>query len=138
MAFPSEGFDPKATLEMIAKERCTALYGVPTMFVALLAELEVQSYETNSLRTGIMAGAPCPIDVMEKVNTVMNMSEVTICYGMTETSPVSFQSYVDDTTDKRCTTVGRIHPHLEVKIIDEGGQIVPVGKKENYVRVVIQ
>ena len=129
MAFPSEGFDPKATLEMIAKERCTALYGVPTMFVALLAELEVQSYETNSLRTGIMAGAPCPIDVMEKVNTVMNMSEVTICYGMTETSPVSFQSYVDDTTDKRCTTVGRIHPHLEVKIIDEGGQIVPVGKK---------
>lgn len=129
MVFPAEGFDPKATLAMIAKERCTALYGVPTMFVGLLAELEVQPYETSSLRTGIMAGAPCPIDVMEKVNTVMNMSEVTICYGMTETSPVSFQSHVDDTTDKRCTTVGRIHPHLEVKIIDEGGQIVPVGKK---------
>ena len=97
------------------------------MFVAMLQKMESQSFDLTSLRTGIMAGAPCPIDIMERVISEMNMTEVTICYGMTETSPVSFQSFVDDPVEKRCSTVGRIHPHLEVKIIDEDSKIVPVG-----------
>ncbi len=127
MVFPGEAFEPAGTLKTLSKERCTAVYGVPTMFVAMLQELEQNPVDLSSLRTGIMAGAPCPIDVMERVNSRMNMKDVTICYGMTETSPVSFQSFVDDPTDKRCATVGRVHPHLEVKIIDAEGQIVPVG-----------
>jgi fatty-acyl-CoA synthase len=127
MIFPGEAFEPGATLKALSKERCTAVYGVPTMFVAMLQELEDNPINLASLRTGIMAGAPCPIEVMEQVNSQMNMTEVTICYGMTETSPVSFQSFVDDPTDKRCATVGRIHPHLEVKVIDAEGQIVPIG-----------
>ena len=126
MIFPGEAFDPKSTIDSLVKEKCTAIYGVPTMFVAILQELDVSPKKLSDLRTGIMAGAPCPIEVMKKVNTQMNMKEVTICYGMTETSPVSFQSFVDDPIDKRCETVGRVHPHLEVKIVDSLGKIVPV------------
>ncbi|WP_050929685.1 AMP-binding protein [Aestuariivita boseongensis] len=127
MVFPGEAFDPATTLDALARERCTALYGVPTMFVAMLQDLSATPRDLSSLRTGIMAGAPCPVDVMKAVNDRMHMKEVTICYGMTETSPVSFQSFVDDTTRQRCETVGRVHPHLEVKIVDEAGRIVPVG-----------
>jgi fatty-acyl-CoA synthase len=129
MIFPSEGFEASATLTALQKEHCTALYGVPTMFVSMLQELETQKHDLSALRTGIMAGAPCPIDVMEQVLAKMNMSDVTICYGMTETAPVSFQSYVDDPIEKRCGTVGRVHPHLEVKIIDESGNTVPIGEQ---------
>ena len=129
MVFPGEAFDPASTLEALSKERCTAVYGVPTMFIAMLQEMKTKTFDLGSLRTGIMAGAPCPIDVMESVISQMNMRKVTICYGMTETSPVSFQSFVDDPTDKRCSTVGRIHPHLEVKLIDAEGNIVPVGEQ---------
>lgn len=129
MVFPGEGFDAGQTLDALAKERCTAVYGVPTMFVAMLEKLDQKPRDLSSMRTGIMAGAPCPVEVMQRVNSEMNMGEVTICYGMTETSPVSFQSFVDDPTDKRCETVGRVHPHLEVKIIGEDGQIAPVGQQ---------
>ena len=129
MVFAGEAFDPVATLEALAQERCTAVYGVPTMFVAMLQEMASRRFDLSSLRTGIMAGAPCPIDVMEQVNSQMNMRQVTICYGMTETSPVSFQSLGDDPIDKRCATVGRVHPHLEVKIVDDAGNIVPVGEQ---------
>lgn len=129
MVFPGEAFEAKLTLEALSLEKCTAVYGVPTMFVAMLDELGKGQYDLGHMRTGVMAGAPCPIEVMKKVNTQMNMKEVTICYGMTETSPVSFQSFVDDPIDKRCSTVGRIHPHLEVKIVDENGDVVPVGQQ---------
>lgn len=129
MVFPGEGFEPVPTLNTLSAERCTALYGVPTMFISMLHEMKSITYDLSNLRTGVMAGAPCPIEVMERVNSEMNMGEVTICYGMTETSPVSFQSFVDDPTDKRCSTVGRIHPHLDVKIINEAGQIVAVGDR---------
>ncbi|WP_417525698.1 AMP-binding protein [Marinovum sp.] len=128
MIFPGEGFAPVPTLDAIVQERATALYGVPTMFVAMLHEIDSGEYDLGSLRTGIMAGAPCPMDVMRRVNDTMNMREVTICYGMTETAPVSFQSFTDDPTAKRCETVGRVHPHLEVKIVDEAGETVPVGE----------
>ncbi|WP_120503793.1 AMP-binding protein [Sulfitobacter mediterraneus] len=127
MVFPGEGFDAAQTLDALAKERCTALYGVPTMFVAMLQDLETTPRDLSAMRTGVMAGAPCPVDVMKAVNSVMHMDEVTICYGMTETAPVSFQSFVDDPVTQRCETVGRVHPHLEVKIVDENGQIVPAG-----------
>jgi fatty-acyl-CoA synthase len=127
MVFPSEGFDAGATLHAVATERCTALYGVPTMFVALLDHPEFRSYDLSSLRTGIMAGSPCPIEVMKKVVSLMHMSQVTIAYGMTETSPVSFQSGVDDPLDKRVSTVGRVHPHVEVKAVDADGATVAVG-----------
>ena len=129
MIFPGEAFDAKETLDALVKEKCTALYGVPTMFVAILQELKKLPRDLSTMRTGIMAGAPCPIEIMKKVNKLMNMSEVTICYGMTETAPVSFQSFVDDPTEKRCSTVGRVHPHLEVKIVDKLNQIVPIGKQ---------
>ncbi len=128
MVFPGEGFDATETLYAVSKARCTALYGVPTMFVAMLEEAARGGYDLSSLRTGVMAGASCPIEVMQRVIDEMNMSEVTICYGMTETSPVSFQSLVDDPLEKRVTTVGRVHPHLEVKIVDADGAIVPVGE----------
>ena len=128
MVFPGEAFDPAETLDAVSAERCTALYGVPTMFVAMLAELDNRPRDLGALRTGIMAGAPCPVSVMRAVNDRMNMSEVTICYGMTETSPVSFQSFVDDPLMRRCETVGRVHPHLEVKIVDEDGAILPPGQ----------
>ena len=129
MIFPGEGFEPRATLHVVSSEKCTALYGVPTMFVAMLEHPDFASFDYTHLRTGIMAGAPCPIEVMKRVIAEMNMDQVTIAYGMTETSPVSFQSHVDDPLEKRVTTVGRIHPHVEVKVIDEGGQIVAVGQQ---------
>lgn len=128
MVFPGEGFEAQATLDAVAAERCTALYGVPTMFSAMLEAQTAQPRDLGALRTGIMAGAPCPIQVMEDVNNRMNMSEVTICYGMTETAPVSFQSFVDDTVEQRCATVGRIHPHLEARVVGPDGTILPVGK----------
>ena len=127
MVFPGEVFDAKETLDVVANEKCTALYGVPTMFIAMLQELDLKTRDLSKMRTGVMAGTTCPVEVMKKVNEQMNMNEVTICYGMTETAPVSFQSFVDDPVEKRCETVGRVHPHLEVKIIDDEGQIVPVG-----------
>ncbi|MER8652826.1 AMP-binding protein [Mesorhizobium sp. M0586] len=127
MVFPGEGFDAGATLKAVAQERCTGLYGVPTMFVAMLDHADFASFDLSSLRTGIMAGSPCPIEVMKKVVTLMHMEEVTIAYGMTETSPVSFQSSVDDPLEKRVSTVGRIHPHVEVKAIDADGATVAVG-----------
>ncbi len=129
MVFPGEGFDPGATLRAVSQERCTGLYGVPTMFVALLGHPDFASFDLSSLRTGIMAGAPCPIEVMNKVVSLMHMSEVTIAYGMTETSPVSFQSSTVDPLEKRVSTVGRIHPHVEVKVVDAEGNTVPVGER---------
>ncbi|HYM35565.1 MAG TPA: AMP-binding protein, partial [Steroidobacteraceae bacterium] len=127
MIYPSEGFDPKLTLQTVAQEKCTVLYGVPTMFIAQLDHGEFGSFDLRSLRTGIMAGAPCPIEVMKRVTRDMHMSEVTIAYGMTETSPVSFQSSVDDPIERRVATVGRIHPHLQVKVVDDNDRIVPRG-----------
>jgi fatty-acyl-CoA synthase len=127
MVFPGEGFDAKATLDAVAGEKCTALHGVPTMFIAELDHPDFATYDLSNLRTGIMAGAPCPIEVMKKVVAQMNMREVTIAYGMTETSPVSFQSSTDDPLERRVSTVGRIQPHLEVKIVDAEGNTVPPG-----------
>ena len=127
MVFPSEAFEPRAVLEAVSEERCTALHGVPTMFIAALEHADFESFDYSHLRTGIMAGAPCPIEVMRKVISKMNMKEVTIAYGMTETSPVSFQSATDDPLEKRVATVGRIHPHVQVKIIDEHSRVVPRG-----------
>jgi fatty-acyl-CoA synthase len=129
MVYPGEGFDPLATLATVAEERCTALYGVPTMFIAMLDHPRFGEFDLSSLRTGIMAGSPCPIEVMKRVVGQMNIGEITICYGMTETSPVSFQSAVDDTLERRVSTVGRIHPHLEVKIVDPEGRVVPRGER---------
>jgi len=129
MVYPGEGFDPLATLQTIEKEKCTALYGVPTMFIAELDHAEFARFNLKSLRTGIMAGAPCPIEVMKRVNNEMNMGEVTIAYGMTETSPVSFQSATDDPLERRVSTVGRIHPHVEVKVVDLEGRVVPRGER---------
>ena len=129
MVYPSEGFEAKAVLEAVQAERCTSLYGVPTMFIAELDHPDFKNYDLSSLRTGVMAGSPCPIEVMKKVNSLMHMEEVEICYGMTETSPVSLQSRHDDPLDKRVSTVGRIHPHTEVKIIDPAsGGIVKIGE----------
>jgi fatty-acyl-CoA synthase len=128
MVIPAPAFDPKATLEAVAAERCTSLYGVPTMFIAELADPSFESHDISSLRTGIMAGSPCPVEVMKQVIERMGMAEVTICYGMTETSPVSTQTRADDSVDRRVSTVGRVHPHLEVKVIDpETGLTVPRG-----------
>jgi fatty-acyl-CoA synthase len=127
MVFPSDGFEPLATLETVAAERCTALYGVPTMFIAELNHPEFARFDLGSLRTGIMAGSPCPIEVMKRCVSDMHMTEVTIAYGMTETSPVSFQTASDDPLERRVATVGRVHPHVEVKIVDAEGRIVPTG-----------
>jgi fatty-acyl-CoA synthase len=127
MVYPSEGFDPLATLQAVEAERCTALYGVPTMFIAELGHPEFKNFDLSSLRTGIMAGSPCPIEVMKRCVAEMHMGEVTIAYGMTETSPVSTQTSHDDPLERRVSTVGRIHPHVEVKIIDADGRIVPPG-----------
>ncbi|HEX6818469.1 MAG TPA: AMP-binding protein, partial [Ktedonobacterales bacterium] len=129
IVYPAETFDPKATLDAVQAERCTSLYGVPTMFIAELAHPDFAQYDFSSLRTGVMAGSPCPVEVMRQVNTKMNMREVEICYGMTETSPVSFQSHLDDSLEKRVSTVGQIHPHVEVKIVDPAtGAVVPRGE----------
>ncbi len=127
MVFPGEGFDPLATLQTVAEERCTALHGVPTMFIAQLDHPEFDRFDLSSLRTGIMAGSPCPIEVMKRAVTKMHLSEITIAYGMTETSPVSLQSSTEDPLERRVSTVGRIQPHLEVKIVDLQGRIVPTG-----------
>ena len=129
MVFPGEGFDPVATMRAVSEERCTALHGVPTMFIAQLDHPDFPKHDFRSLRTGIMAGAPCPIETMKRVVSEMHMTEVTIAYGMTETSPVSFQSATDDPLEKRVSTVGRIQPHLEVKVIDADGRLCPVGVK---------
>jgi len=128
LVYPALSFEPAATLSAVAQQRCTSLYGVPTMFIAMLAAADFESYDLSSLRTGIMAGSPCPVEVMKQVVDRMGMTEVTICYGMTETSPVSTQTRADDTLERRVSTVGRVHPHLEVKIIDpDTGLTVPRG-----------
>ena len=127
VVYPSAGFDAEATLAAIEEERCTALYGVPTMFITELGHPEFDRFDLSSLRTGVMAGSPCPIEVMRQVVTRMHMSEVTIAYGMTETSPVSFQSATDDPLERRVSTIGRVQPHLEVKAVDAEGRITPRG-----------
>ena len=129
MVFPGEAFDPAATLAAVDEERCTALHGVPTMFIAELDHPDFAKYDLSRLRTGIMAGSPCPIETMKRVVAKINLREITIAYGMTETSPVSFQSSTTDPLDKRTTTVGQIQPHLEVKLVDPLGEIVPVGEQ---------
>jgi fatty-acyl-CoA synthase len=128
IVIPEAAFEPAAVLETVEAERCTSLYGVPTMFIAELALPDFNRYDLSSLRTGIMAGSPCPVEVMKQVMSSMHMDEVTICYGMTETSPVSTQTGADDTLDQRTSTVGRVHPHVEVKIVDADGRVVPRGE----------
>jgi fatty-acyl-CoA synthase len=132
MIYPAEGFDPLATLEAVEAERCTALYGVPTMFIAQLGHPEFKRFDLGSLRTGIMAGSPCPIEVMKRCVNEMNMREVTIAYGMTETSPVSTQTSCDDPLERRVSTVGRVLPHVEIKIVDGDGRIVPPGASGEF------
>ena len=128
MIYPDQGFDPLLTLQAVSEESATALYGVPTMFIAELEHPEFEDFDLSTLRTGIMAGSICPIEVMRRVIERMHMQEVTICYGMTETSPVSFQTRTDAPLDKRVTTVGTIHPHTEVKLISpDDGSVVPPG-----------
>jgi fatty-acyl-CoA synthase len=127
MVYPSESFDPGAVLKAASAEDCVGIYGVPTMFIALLDHPDRDKYKFPSLRTGIMAGSPCPVEVMKRVISVLGMDEVTIAYGMTETSPVSFQSSTDDTIERRVSTVGLVQPHCEVKIVDENGDTVPRG-----------
>jgi len=121
MVIPAPSFDPSATLRAVQEERCTSLYGVPTMFIAALGAADFDSYDLGTLRTGIMAGSPCPVEVMKRVVSQMHMAEVAICYGMTETSPVSTMTRVDDDLDRRTSTVGQVMPHVEVKIIDPAG-----------------
>lgn len=129
MVLPAAVFDPRKTLEAVAVERCSALHGVPTMFIAELGLPDFDDHDLSSLRTGIMAGSPCPVDVMKQVRTKMGMEEITICYGMTETSPVSFQTMTTDSIEKQVSTVGRVHPHVECKIINpESGAVVPRGE----------
>lgn len=129
MVYPADSFDPKLTLEAVQAERCTALYGVPTMFSAELDHPEFSEFDLTSLRTGIMAGAPGPGGILERVVRDMHMEQVTTAYGVTETSPVSFQSSTDDSLERRVSTVGRIHPHLQVKIVDAMGRVVPLGEQ---------
>jgi fatty-acyl-CoA synthase len=129
MVVPGDAFDPLAVLETVAAEGCTSLYGVPTMFIAELDHPRFAELRPTTLRTGIMAGSPCPVEVMKRVQSEMGMGEVTICYGMTETSPVSTQSALDDPLEKRVGTVGRVHPHVEVKIVDPAsGDVVARGR----------
>jgi fatty-acyl-CoA synthase len=128
MVIPGESYEPLAVMQTVQQERCTSLYGVPTMFIGELDHPRFAEFDFSSLRTGIMAGSPCPIEVMKKVQSQMHMPQVTICYGMTETAPVSTQSSTDDPLDKRVSTVGRIHPHVEIKIVDpQNGEVVPRG-----------
>ncbi|WP_312846592.1 AMP-binding protein [Sphingopyxis sp. PET50] len=128
MVYPSEGFDPEAVLRAVEAERCTALYGVPTMFIAVLAHAGFDDFDVSSLRTGCMAGAICPEPLMRQVIGRLNMRDVTIAYGMTETSPVSFQTSPDDPLERRVGSIGRVQPHLECKIVDSDGNIVPAGQ----------
>ena len=132
MVYPSEAFDPLATLQAVAEERCTALFGVPTMFIAQLDHPQFDTFDLKSLRTGIMAGSPCPIEVMKRVQSKMNMHEVTIAYGMTETSPVSTQCATDDPVERRVSTVGQVLPHIEIKIVDASGLTVPRGETGEF------
>ena len=132
IVYPAEAFDPLATLQAVAEERCTALYGVPTMFIAQLDHPEFAKFDLKSLRTGIMAGSPCPIEVMKRVQSHMNLSEVTIAYGMTETSPVSTQCATDDPVERRVSTVGQVLPHIEIKIVDTEGKAVPRGETGEF------
>ena len=127
MVLPGEGFDPLAVLKAVHHDRCTALYGVPTMFIAELDHPDFDAYDLSSLRTGIMAGAPCPAEIMKRVIALMHMREVTICMGTTEMSPITFQTNADDSLERRVSTVGTIHPHVEAKIVDTNGRVVPVG-----------
>ena len=128
IVYPDDAFDPAATLAAIQDEGCVAVYGVPTMFIAMLDHPDFAQYDLSSLRTGVMAGSPCPVEIMKRVVADMHMEEVTICYGMTETSPVSFQSRTADPLERRVSTVGRVHPHVECKIVDpESGAVVPRG-----------
>ncbi|MGC0052494.1 AMP-binding protein [Brucella pituitosa] len=129
MVIPNDSFDPLLTLQTVEDEKCTGLHGVPTMFISMLDHPEFSRFDLTSLRTGIMAGSPCPIEIMRRVVSEMHQSEITIAYGMTETSPVSFQSATTDPLERRVSTVGRIHPHLEVKIINADGKIAPRGEK---------
>ncbi|HKX90159.1 MAG TPA: AMP-binding protein, partial [Sphingopyxis sp.] len=126
--YPSEGFDPEAVLRAVEAERCTSLYGVPTMFIAVLAHPRFEDFDVSSLRTGCMAGAICPEPLMRQVVERLNMRDVTIAYGMTETSPVSFQTAPDDPFDRRVGSIGRVQPHLECKIVDVEGNIVAPGE----------
>jgi fatty-acyl-CoA synthase len=129
MIYPAESFDALKTLQAVAAERATALYGVPTMFIAELDSAEFAAFDLSSLRTGIMAGSPCPVEVMKRVISQMNLTEITICYGMTETSPVSFQTATDDSFERRVSTVGRVHPHVQVKVVDANGRCVARGEQ---------
>ncbi|MCC6718419.1 MAG: AMP-binding protein [Acetobacteraceae bacterium] len=127
MVYPGEGFDPLATLEAVQDEKCTALFGVPTMFIAQMDHPRFKEFDVSTLRTGIMAGSPCPIEVMRRAMGLMHLRDITIAYGMTETSPVSFQTGLSDPIERRVATVGRIHPHQECKIVDAEGRVVPPG-----------
>jgi fatty-acyl-CoA synthase len=128
MVIPGEAYDPLAVMQTVQQERCTSLYGVPTMFIGELEHPKFKEFDFSSLRTGIMAGSPCPVEVMKKVQTIMHIPEMTIAYGMTETSPVSTQCATDDPLDKRVSTVGKVHPHVEIKIVDPAtGEVVPRG-----------
>ncbi len=126
--YPNEGFDPISVLETVEQERCTALHGVPTMFIAEMEHPQFSKFDLSTLRTGIMAGSPCPIEVMRRVVDVMHLGEITIGYGMTETSPLSCQGSPDDSLERRVTTVGRVHPHVEIKIVNSRGDVIPRGE----------
>ena len=128
LVLPGESFDPKVTLNAIAREKCTSLYGVPMMYISLLTHPDIATTDLSSLRTGAMGGAPCPIETMRQAVDVMNVREITVVYGMTETSPISFQSLAEDSNEIRVTTVGRIHPHIEAKVIDGSGNTVELGQ----------
>jgi fatty-acyl-CoA synthase len=133
IVIPGPGFEPAATLRAVASEKCTVLYGVPTMFIAELGDPTFSDHDLSSLRTGVMAGSPCPAEVMKRVIAEMGMTEVTICYGMTETSPVSTQTRPDDDLDRRVSTVGAVHPHVEVKVIDPAtGLTLPRGEAGEF------
>jgi fatty-acyl-CoA synthase len=132
IVYPGEAFDPKLTLEAVAAEGCTALYGVPTMFIAMLNQPDLADYDVSALRTGIMAGSPCPIATMRSVIDRLNLREVTIGYGMTETSPLTTQTATDDPLEERVSTVGRVHPHAEAKIVGPDGATLPIGEQGEY------
>jgi fatty-acyl-CoA synthase len=128
MVYPSDAFEPQAVLRTLQDERCAGVYGVPTMFIAELTHPDFLHFDLSSMRTGCMAGSPCPVDVMKQVISKMHMKDVTIAYGMTETSPVSFQTAADDDLDSRVSTIGRVQPHLQCKVIDAEGNTVPRGQ----------
>ena len=132
MIYPGEAYDPRLVLEAVQAESCTALYGVPTMFITILNQPDLADYDVSMLRTGIMAGSPCPIATMREVIDRLNMREVTIGYGMTETSPLTTQTTTDDPLEERVSTVGRVHPHAEAKIVSPDGGTVPIGEQGEY------